>query len=76
VQKEVAAVEETADLDEVRRQWLTVDEFCIELKISRRTFDRMRSAGTAPRCKSIGGSLRIRRDWVDAWAAEDNEETA
>lgn len=73
MQLEVTAVDEMTDLDEVRRQWLTVDEFCAEVKISRRTFDRMRAAGTAPRCKTMGGGLRIRRDWVDEWAEVDEE---
>ena len=32
----------------VRDEWLTVDEVCTELKISRRTFDRWRALGTGP----------------------------
>ena len=51
-------------------EWLTVDEICEELKISRRTFDRYRAAGTGPKCEPIGGHgpLRSRRSWVEAWA--------
>ena len=51
-----------------RDEWLTVDEVCTELKISRRTFDRWRAIGKAPRCKPLpGGTLRIRRSWLDEW---------
>jgi predicted DNA-binding transcriptional regulator AlpA len=50
--------------------WLTVNEICEELKISRRTFDRWRALGTGPRCEPLGGHgpLRSRRSWLDAWA--------
>jgi predicted DNA-binding transcriptional regulator AlpA len=59
--------------DSGRRQgdeWLTVEQICEELQISRRTFDRYRAKGTGPRCEPIGGHgpLRARRRWVDAWA--------
>lgn len=51
-----------------RDEWLTVDEICAELKISRRTFDRWRATGKASRCKPLpGGTLRIRRSWFDEW---------
>ena len=36
----------------VRDEWLTVDEVCTELKISRRTFDRWRALGTGPRVQA------------------------
>jgi predicted DNA-binding transcriptional regulator AlpA len=51
-------------------EWLTVEEICTELKISRRTFDRWRARGTGPRCEPLGGHgpLRTRRSWLDAWA--------
>ncbi len=50
-------------------EWLTVDEVCSELKIGRRTFERWRALGTAPRAKRLAGNgpLRIRRSWLDAW---------
>jgi predicted DNA-binding transcriptional regulator AlpA len=50
-------------------EWLTVEEICEELKISRRTFDRWRARGTGPRCVPLGGHgpLRTRRSWLDAW---------
>jgi hypothetical protein len=50
-------------------EWLTVEEICAELKITRRTFDRWRQLGRGPRCERIGGHgpLRSRRSWVDAW---------
>jgi predicted DNA-binding transcriptional regulator AlpA len=52
-------------------EWLTVEEICAELKISRRTFDRWRALGTGPRCEPLGGHgpLRTRRSWLDAWVA-------
>jgi excisionase family DNA binding protein len=50
-------------------EWLTVDEVCTELKIGRRTFERWRALGTAPRAKRLAGNgpLRIRRSWLDDW---------
>ena len=36
------------DAHGVPDEWLTVDEVCTELKISRRTFDRWRALGTGP----------------------------
>jgi hypothetical protein len=51
-------------------EWLTVEEICTELKISRRTFDRWRATGTGPKCEPLGGHgpLRSRRSWVESWA--------
>ena len=69
-------VEPLTELEGARREWLTVDQVCAELKISRRTWDRMRANGTAPHCKKMGGSLRIRRDWFTEWAEADDEATA
>lgn len=52
-------------------EWLTVDEVCTELKIGRRTFERWRALGTAPRAARLAGKrngpLRIRRSWLDDW---------
>src|SRR5262245_1834869 len=55
-----------------RDEWLTVDEVCSELKIGRRTFERWRSLGTAPRAVRLAGNgpLRIRRSWLDEWAED------
>jgi excisionase family DNA binding protein len=54
-------------------EWLTVDEVCSELKIGRRTFERWRTLGTAPRAKRLAGNgpLRIRRSWLDDWMEAD-----
>jgi predicted DNA-binding transcriptional regulator AlpA len=59
-------------------EWLTVDEVCAELKISRRTFDRWRALGTGPRSKHIGGSgpLRVRRSWLNEWLDTPDQDTA
>jgi hypothetical protein len=50
-------------------EWLTVSEVCTELKIGRRTFERWRSLGTAPRAKRLAGNgpLRVRRRWLNEW---------
>jgi hypothetical protein len=50
-------------------EWLTVDEFCAELKIGRRTFERWRSQGIAPRADrpTRNGPLRMKRSWVEEW---------
>jgi excisionase family DNA binding protein len=52
-------------------EWLTVNEVCTELKIGRRTFERWRALGTAPRAVRFAGRsngpLRIRRSWLDEW---------
>lgn len=53
-------------------EWLTVDEFCAELKIGRRTYERWRSQGIAPRADrpTWNGPLRMKRSWVDAWVED------
>lgn len=50
-------------------EWLTVEEVITELKIGRRTFERWRALGIAPRAVRLAGngSLRIRRRWLDEW---------
>jgi excisionase family DNA binding protein len=51
-------------------EWLTVDEVCTELRITRRTFERWRRRGTAPRVQQPAGRrghIRIKREWFDAW---------
>ncbi len=55
-------------------EWLTVEEICGELKITRRTFDRWRALGTGPRCERLGGHgpLRSRRSWLDTWATDED----
>lgn len=52
-------------------EWLTVDEFCAELKIGRRTYERWRSQGIAPRADrpTRNGPLRMKRSWIDQWVA-------
>jgi excisionase family DNA binding protein len=55
-------------------EWLTVDEFCAEMRITRRTFERWRQRGTAPRVKQPGGPngpIRIKRSWFDEWLEGD-----
>ena len=50
-------------------EWLTVDEVCTELKIGRRTYDRWRRLGKAPRAVRLAGNgpLRTRRSWLEEW---------
>ncbi len=59
-------------------EWLTAEEICRELKVSRRTFDRWRATGTGPRCERLGGHgpLRSRRSWIDAWAESGRQGVA
>jgi hypothetical protein len=61
----------TAPPRPARDEWLTVDEFCAELKIGRRTYERWRSQGIAPRADrpTRNGPLRMKRSWVDEWVA-------
>lgn len=54
--------------------WLTVDDFCTELMISRDTFYDWRKKGRAPKCAKLpNGSLRIRRSEFEKFmtTAED-----
>jgi hypothetical protein len=50
-------------------EWLTVNEFCAEHKISRRTFDRWRRLGKGPHVERLAGNgpIRMRRSWVNQW---------
>jgi predicted DNA-binding transcriptional regulator AlpA len=59
-------------------EWLTVEEICTELKVSRRTFDRWRATGTGPKCERLGGHgpLRSRRSSVNAWARSGEQRLA
>ena len=59
-------------------EWLTVEEICAELKVSRRTFDRWRATGTGPKCERLGGHgpLRSRRSWVETWAESGEQGVA
>lgn len=55
-----------------RDEWLTVDEVCAELNIGRRTFERWRTLGIAPRATrpTRNGPLRIKRSWLEEWAED------
>ena len=59
-------------------EWLTIDEVCAELKISRRSFDRWRALGTGPKVKHLAGngSIRIRRSWLNEWLDATDEDIA
>jgi hypothetical protein len=67
-----AAVRHRPPADEAD-EWVTVKEFCAEFKISRRTFDRYRANGKAPRFERLAGhgTLRARRSWITAWSGGD-----
>lgn len=48
--------------------WMTVEEFCAELQISRSTWNDWRVKGRAPACIRLpNGSLRIRRSAFENW---------
>jgi Helix-turn-helix domain len=53
-------------------EWLTVDEVCAELRIGRRTFERWRALGVAPRATrpTRNGPLKIKRRWLEEWAED------
>ena len=59
-------------------EWLTVDEVCTELKIGRRTYDRWRRLGKAPRAVRLAGNgpLRTRRSWLEEWLEDCAEAQA
>jgi excisionase family DNA binding protein len=61
-----------------RDEFLTVEEVCEELKISRRTFDRWRALGTGPRSERLGGAgpVRVRRSWLDEWLGTSKQVSA
>jgi predicted DNA-binding transcriptional regulator AlpA len=49
---------------------LTIDEVCLELKISRSTFYDWRQKRRGPRCIRLpNGALRVRRRDFDDWLA-------
>lgn len=58
-----------------RDEWLTVEEVCDELKVSRRTFDRWRAQRTGPRSVRLGGAgpVRVRRSWLEEWLEETGQ---
>jgi excisionase family DNA binding protein len=50
------------------RCYLTVDEICVDLRVSRRTFYEWRAKGTAPKCMKLpNGELRVRRSEYERW---------
>jgi hypothetical protein len=53
-------------------EWLTVKEVCAELRIGRRTFERWRTLGVAPRATrpTRNGPLKIKRKWLEEWAED------
>ena len=57
---------------EAAAMWLTIKEFSTEIGVSMSTAYKWAACGQAsgkfPRfCKLPNGSIRIRRDWFDAW---------
>ena len=56
---------------------LSVDEFCFEMSISRRTFYEWRAKGRAPRCMKLpNGDLRISRADFESWLDDCYEKSA
>ena len=48
--------------------WMTVDDVCTEIGISRSTFDKWRAKGVGPAARKLpNGSLRIARADFDGW---------
>ena len=51
--------------------WLTVDQLCAELHISRSTFYDWRAKRRAPKCHKLpNGDIRIRRADYERWLAD------
>ncbi|WP_201296759.1 AlpA family transcriptional regulator [Nocardiopsis sp. FR26] len=58
----------TTRASEHTHSWLTVDDVCAELGVSRSTFHDWRAKRRAPKCTKLpNGSLRIRRSDYDRW---------
>jgi hypothetical protein len=57
----------------VADEWLTVDEFCTERKLSRQTFYNWRLVGRAPRAYRFGKVLRIRGRDAAEWDEQHAE---
>jgi excisionase family DNA binding protein len=48
--------------------WLTVDDVCAEIGVSRSTFEKWRAKGVAPAARKLPNrSLRIARADFDEW---------
>lgn len=48
--------------------WLSVEQVCDTLGVSRSTWDKWVSKGCAPRAKRLpNGSLRVFHRWLDEW---------
>lgn len=52
------------------KRWLTVEQFCTELEISRSTFYEWRAKRRGPRCVKLpNGAIRINlndyEEWID-----------
>jgi hypothetical protein len=59
------------------REWLSVQDILDDLGIPRRTWQRWRELGRAPKCKRLpSGELRIRRDVYDTWLDSLEEDAA
>ncbi|MEV4161424.1 helix-turn-helix transcriptional regulator [Nonomuraea dietziae] len=54
-------------------EWLTVQEVCAELRVTRRTWARWRANETGPTALRIAGNgpVRVRRDWLDEWLGSE-----
>jgi predicted DNA-binding transcriptional regulator AlpA len=60
-----------------RAELLTLPEVLAELDVPKSTFFRWKAIGKAPRTiKYPNGSLRIRREDLDAWLAAHEEDAA
>lgn len=61
-----------------RDEWLTVEQVCDELQVSRRTFDWWRARRSGPRCVRLGGNgpVRIKRCWLEEWIDQNDPDAA
>lgn len=59
------------------KSYMTIAEFCEEMRIARSTFYEWRVKRSAPRCiKMPNGELRIRKTEFERWLDEHEEDRA
>ena len=55
---------------------MTVADFCRAIGISRSTWHKLKRTGRTPAIITAGGIQRIRREAVEEWIAENEEQAA
>jgi excisionase family DNA binding protein len=66
----VAAVEELYERlrkQMVPKEWFSQQEAAKYTGFTPQTLSRLKRAGKGPDCSTIGGKVRYKREWLDAW---------